>query len=478
MTDTSIYQNPLCERYASAAMLQNFSSDRRYQTWRRLWVALAEVEAELGLEISREQIEELRRHQDDIPYARVAALEEELRHDVMAHIHAYGEQCPRARGIIHLGATSCYVTDNADLILMRDGLAILAEKLAALLLALKNFALEHADRPALAYTHFQPAQLTTVGKRAAMWAQDFLIDFQEISRVRSELRFRGAKGATGTQASFMKLFNGEGGKVKDLDRRVAERMGFKDSFRITGQTYTRKLDAQALQAVAGVAVSAHKFSNDLRLLQGLGELEEPFGKAQVGSSAMPYKRNPMKLERISSLAKWGICESQNAAWIGATQWFERTLDDSANRRLSIPQTFLAVDAILVLANHVMRGLVVYPEVIRRRVREELPFMAVENLLLLAVRRGGDRQNLHERLRVHSMEVQEARRSGIAGKGLVERLQDDPAFAAVREQLDAVLDPAQYYGRAPEQVKEFFAEEVDPVLSGYNRLAGLKWDVKV
>lgn len=478
--DHSVYQNPLVERYASEEMVHAFSNDRRYRTWRELWIALAEVEAELGLQIRPEQIEAMRKHRNEIPYDRVRVLEKELRHDVMAHIHAFGEQAPVAKGIVHLGATSCFVTDNADLILMRDALDLLAGKLAALLAALRDFAMEHRSLATLAYTHFQPAQLTTVGKRCALWAQDFLIDLTEIERLRDGMRLRGTKGATGTQASFLRLFDGDAEKVRELDRRLAAKMGFADTYRVTGQTYTRKVDAQILQALAGVALSAHKATNDLRLLQGVGEIEEPFGRSQVGSSAMPYKRNPVRLERMSSLAKWVICEAQNAYWVGATQWFERTLDDSANRRISIPQTFLAVDSILALANHVTRGLVVYPEVIRRRVDEELPFIAVENILLLATRAGGDRQQLHERLRGHSMAVVRERRGagGAASQDLLNRVRDDPEFAAVRDSLDQVLDPAQYYGRASDQVVEFFREEVEPALEAYSGRESGDWEIEV
>jgi adenylosuccinate lyase len=472
------YSNPLAERYASREMLEIFSDRRRYGTWRRLWVALAEVEAELGLDIRAEQIEEMRARVDDIDFERVAEIERELRHDVMAHITHFGEQCPRAKPIIHLGATSCFVTDNTDLMLMRAGLELVRARLAELLRALGGFALRHRSLPALAYTHFQPAQLTTVGKRAALWAQDFLLDLEEVERWCRRLRFRGAKGTTGTQASFLRLFDGDAAKVEELDRRISERMGFEELFLITGQTYTRKQDEAVLHALAGVAQSAHKFSNDLRLLQGLGEIEEPFGDKQVGSSAMPYKRNPMRLERISSLAKYAMCEAQNAGWVHATQWFERTLDDSANRRLSIPQCFLAADAILILALNVSCGLVVHPAVIRRRLEEELASIASENLMMLAVRAGGDRGRLHERIREHAMKVAEARRAGAAQNDLLERLAADPLFASVRERIGEVSDPAAYVGRAPEQVEKFFRDEVDPLLERIPRPAGGPGDVSV
>jgi adenylosuccinate lyase len=474
-----VYQNPLVERYASREMLECFSGNRRYRAWRELWIALAECEAELGLPIAPGQIEEMRRCADRIDYERVAQIEKELRHDVMAHITAFGELCPSARPIIHLGATSCFVTDNADLILMRQGLEIVAGKLAALLEAFRTFALEHKDLPALAYTHLQPAQLTTVGKRAAMWAQDFLIDLQEVLSRRDGLRFRGVKGTTGTQASFLKLFDGDHARVEELDRRVTQRMGFSSAFRVTGQTYTRKVDDGVLHALCGIAQSAHKFTNDARILQGFGELEEPFEAKQVGSSAMPYKRNPMRLERISSLAKLVLCEAQNAAWIQATQWFERTLDDSANRRISIPQAFLAVDALLLLAVTVVRGFKVHPAVIRRRVDEELPFMATEDLLMLAVKLGGDRQALHEHIRSHAMQVSQARRAGTAANDLLERLAADPSFARVKPHIAELSDPGRFVGRAPQQVETFFREEVDPLLrrAGGDR-GPSNWDVKV
>jgi adenylosuccinate lyase len=455
------YQNPLVERYSSREMVENFSTRRRYRTWRDLWIALAECQAELGLPIRPQEIEELRRRRDDVDFARVEELESELRHDVMAHITHYGEQCPSAKRIIHLGATSAFITDNADQILIREGIAIVRKKLGALLVALRSFALAHKSLPTLAYTHFQPAQLTTVGKRAAMWAQDFLMDLDGLETLVQRFRFRGVKGTTGTQASFLRLFDGDAAKVRELDRRLSLRMGFQNPLTITGQTYTRKLDVLVLEALAAIGLSAHKFSNDLRLLQGLGEMEEPFGKAQVGSSAMPYKRNPMRLERISSLSKFLICAVQNPAWVAATQWFERTLDDSANRRIVIPEAFFAADAVLVLANSVLRGLVVHPGVIAERVGREMEFMATEDILMGAVKAGGDRQALHERIRAHSMAVIEARRAGQSGEELISRIAADPAFATVRSDLAHLTDPSRYIGRAPDQVEEFFRDEVDP-----------------
>ncbi|MCZ6795555.1 MAG: adenylosuccinate lyase [Planctomycetota bacterium] len=473
-----VYQNPLVERYASGEMLRIFSADRRYRTWRQLWIALAEAQRELGLEISAEQIEEMRAHSDDIDYERVAEHERELRHDVMAHITTFGESCPGARAIIHLGATSCFVTDNSDLLLIRDGLRLTLTRLAHVIAALREFALKHRGLPTLGYTHFQPAQLTTVGKRAALWAQDFLLDFEELDLRLKGLRFRGVKGTTGTQASFLRLFDDDSRKVEELDRRVTRKMGFERRFHLTGQTYSRKQDEAVLHALSGVAQSAHKFTNDLRILQGLAEILEPFGKKQVGSSAMPYKRNPMRLERISSLAKYVISESQNGAWVYATQWFERTLDDSANRRLSIPQSFLGVDALLVIAVDVVRGLVVQPAVVRRRLLEELPFMVSENVLMLAVRAGGDRQELHESIRRHAMEVSEARLGGEPGNDLLERLARDPLFAAVKDRIAEVSNPASYVGRAPEQVESFFEVEVTPRIDSYLARDEPSWDVRV
>jgi adenylosuccinate lyase len=467
MTDpNSTYQNPLAERYASQEMLENFSANRRYRTWRELWIALAESEAELGLSISSAQIEEMRRNVGRIDYARVAEVEKNLRHDVMAHITAFGEQCPLAKPIIHLGATSCYVTDNTDLILMRRGLELLRDKLVTLLAGFRSFALTWKGLPTLAYTHLQPAQLTTVGKRAAMWAQDFLLDLEDLNGRLEGLRFRGVKGTTGTQASFLELFDGDAAKVEALDRSVSQKMGFPRVFRITGQTYTRKVDDQLMQVLSGIAQSAHKCSSDARLLQSFGELEEPFETHQVGSSAMPYKRNPMRLERVGSLAKLVICAAQNPAWIHATQWLERTLDDSANRRISIPEAFLATDAMLIILNNVVSRLEVHPEVIRRRVQDELPFMLSESLLMLATREGGDRQVLHECIRGHAMEVAAARRTEGARNDLLDRLAADPLFARVRTRIAQLADPAQHVGRAPEQVEVFFRDEVDPVLARY------------
>jgi adenylosuccinate lyase len=472
-----VYENPLTDRYASREMAECFSPAQRYQTWRRLWVALAEAQSDLGLDVRAEQIAQMRAHIESIDVDRVAEVEKQLRHDVMAHITVFGEQCPLAKPIIHLGATSCFVTDNADLILMRRGLAILEEKLAALLAAFREFSLQHRALPALAYTHYQPAQLTTVGKRSALWAQDFLLDYHEIVDVAKKLRFRGVKGATGTQASFLQLFGGDSSQVDALDERVAEKMGFERPFRITGQTYTRKLDDFVVRVLAGVAQSAHKATNDARLLQGSGELLEPFGSKQVGSSAMPYKRNPMRLERVSSLAKFVLCAAQNPAWIHATQWMERTLDDSANRRISIPEVFLATDALLVLMNNVVRGFEVQPGVIRKRIDEELPFIASESLLMLAVQHGGDRQELHECIRQHAMAVVEARRERGAPNDLIERLAVDPHFAHVQSMIEELMEPARYVGRSAEQVELFVQEELDPILTT-RKASSRDWEISV
>ncbi len=481
-TESQSYQNPLVKRYASAEMLRIFSDDNRYRTWRRLWLALAESEAELGLNISEAQLDELRAHLDDIDYDRVAQHESELRHDVMAHIKTFGEACPSAAGIIHLGATSCYVTDNADCILNRQALELVRSRLVRLLGALERFALEYKELPALAYTHFQPAQLTSVGKRAAIWAQDLLLDLKEVQFRLDGLRFRGVKGTTGTQASFLRLFDGDTDKVEALDEMVTKKMDFEARFRVTGQTYTRKQDEATLHALSGLAQSAHKISNDVRLLQRLGEMEEPFETRQVGSSAMPYKRNPMRMERVSSLAKFVICEAQNGAWVHSTQWFERTLDDSANRRLSIPQSFLGIDAILILMVNVVEGLVVYPEVIQRILKQEFDLMVSENLMMLAVKAGGDRQELHESIRDHAMEVVQARRGGDDDADLLLRLAEDPLFESVRENISEVSDPADYIGCSAAQVERFFAEEVRPAIelcgAGGDDSDTSSWDVRV
>jgi adenylosuccinate lyase len=468
----------LASRYASAEMRANFSRDRRYRTWRRLWVALTEAQSELGVPIPSGAIEAMRAAVDSIDYERVAEIEAKNRHDVMAHIAAFGEACPAARGVIHLGATSCYVTDNADLLLMRDALEIVKTKLVNVIHALAEFARRHKGLPALAYTHLQPAQPTTVGRRAALWIHDLLLDLSEVDRRIRELPFRGAKGTTGTQASYMDLFDGDEGKVRELDRKVAERFGFARPLPIASQTYPRKIDSQVLDALSGIAQSAHKFSNDVRLLQAFHEMEEPFESGQVGSSAMAYKRNPMRCERMGSLAKYAISLSLNPAMVASTQWLERTLDDSANRRLAIPDAFLACDAILVLWRNVGSGLVVHEAVIRRRLADELPFMATEAILMACVAAGGDRGDLHERIRQHARAVADARNEGHETEGLLERVAGDPAFAAIRDELPALTDPVRFVGRSAHQVEEFLAEEVEPVLQREKDRLGKRWEVNV
>ncbi|HSF33744.1 MAG TPA: adenylosuccinate lyase [Candidatus Tectomicrobia bacterium] len=462
MSDYQTYENPLGLRYASREMLYNFSAEKKFRTWRRLWVALAEAEQELGLPITEAQLEELRAHQDGVNYAVAEAYERQVRHDVMAHIYAYGQQCPTAKGIIHLGATSAYVTDNTDLIQMRDGLLLLRAKLRQLIADLAAFATRYKDLATLGYTHFQPAQLTTVGKRACLWLQDLVMDYDALEHARASMRFRGVKGTTGTQASFLELFAGDHVKVQRLDAMVTERLGFGEAFPITGQTYPRKQDSQVLHLLSEIAASAHKFSSDIRLLQSVGEMEEPFEEEQVGSSAMAYKRNPMRCERIAGLARYVMTTALNAPLTAATQWFERTLDDSSNRRLLIPEAFLATDAVLRLYINVVRGLTVYPAVITRRIQQELPFMATEALLMAGVKAGGDRQLLHERLRVHSMAAAQAVKEGHPND-LTARVAGDPAFAAVKGDLSSLLAPMRFVGRAPQQVEDYLTTIVDPLL---------------
>jgi adenylosuccinate lyase len=458
------YENPLTRRYASREMSALWGDQRKFRTWRQLWVWLAEAEAELGLDISPGQIEQLRAHVGDIDFAAAERYERKLRHDVMAHVHAFGDRCPDARRIIHLGATSCYVTDNTDLLLMREGLALVAGRLAAVIDRLSTFAERHRDLPCLAFTHFQPAQPTTVGKRACLWAYDLVLDLAEIERRIAELKARGVKGTTGTQASFLQLFGGDHEKVRRLDALVARKMGFDATYPITGQTYSRKVDSQVLAALSGIAQSAHKAATDLRLLAGRKELEEPFEEEQIGSSAMAYKRNPMRAERICGLARFVMSLESSAAATASTQWLERTLDDSANRRLVLPQAFLAVDAVLLLYQNVASGLVVYPEIIARNLAEELPFMATEPILMAAVAAGGDRQDLHERIRRHSQAAAAQVKQHGKKNDLVERLAGDPAFAAV--DFGEALDAARFIGRAPEQVDEFVREVVAPIRRRY------------
>jgi adenylosuccinate lyase len=458
------YESPFNTRYASEQMQAIFSPDTKFRTWRRLWVALAQAEQTLGLPITDEQIAEMIAHQDDINYD-VAEREEALvRHDVMAHVHAYGEQCPKAKGIIHLGATSCYVGDNTDLILMAQALKLIRSKILAVIDRLAQFADSYKDLPTLGFTHFQPAQPVTVGKRATLWLQDLLSDLEDLDYVASSLRLLGSKGTTGTQASFMSLFDNDQEKVRRLDNLIAEKFGFPGVYPVSGQTYSRKVDARVVNVLAGIAQTAHKFSNDIRLLQHLKEIEEPFEKDQIGSSAMAYKRNPMRSERIAALSRYVIINAANPAQTAAEQWFERTLDDSANKRIAIPEAFLAVDAILQLMLNVSGGLVVYPAVIDRHLREELPFMATENILMAAVRQGGDRQELHEKIRRHSMAAGAKVKTEGGANDLLERIAADPAFGLRKSDLDALLDTRLYIGRCPAQVTEFLDEFVHPLLA--------------
>ena len=463
---TNTYESPLSSRYASDEMLYIFSADKKFSTWRRLWVALARAEMELGLPITQEQVSEMESHLDDINYDAAARWEKELRHDVMAHIHAYGEQCPKAMPIIHLGATSCYVGDNTDIILMREGLQLLRDKLVRVLGRLAAFADQYKALPTLGFTHFQPAQMVTVGKRATLWMNDLLQDLEEVEYRISHLKLLGSKGTTGTQASFLELFEGDHEKVKELERKIAREMGFEAVVPVSGQTYSRKVDAAVLATLSGIAQSASKFATDLRLLCHLKEVEEPFEAHQIGSSAMPYKRNPMRCERICALARYVMADAQNPAFTAATQWFERTLDDSANKRISVPEAFLAVDAILNIYDNVAGGLVVHEKVIRRHVLEELPFMATENIMMDAVKRGGNRQELHERIRVHSLEAGKNIKDRGEPNNLIDLIAADPLFGMSREELTAHLEPGRYIGRCPEQVTEFLRDTVSPVLEHY------------
>lgn len=467
MKDT--YESPLSARYADKEMKYLFSPDKKFRTWRRLWVALAESEMELGLPVTQEQVDELKAHQDDINYEVAEAREKLVRHDVMSHVYAYGQQCPKAEPIIHLGATSCYVGDNTDLILMTEALKIVRNKVVEVLRVLQNFADRYKDLPTLAFTHFQPAQPTTVGKRATLWMQDLLLDLDEIEYRISKMKLLGSKGTTGTQASFLELFDGDHEKVKELDRKIAEKMGFADVYPVSGQTYSRKVDSQLLAVLCGIAQSASKFSNDIRLLQHLKEVEEPFEKNQIGSSAMAYKRNPMRSERIASLSRYVMVDSLNPCITAATQWFERTLDDSANKRISVPEAFLAVDGILNLYRNVADGLVVYPKVIRQHLERELPFMATENIMMDAVKRGADRQELHEKIRVHSMAASRVVKEEGGENDLLSRIAADSAFGVTMEELKKIVKPEKYVGRAPEQTTEFLNETVAPVLQRYQML---------
>lgn len=472
------YESPLNSRYASEQMKYIFSPDFKFRTWRRLWIALAESEKELGLNITDEQIAELKDHADDINYDVAAAREKEVRHDVMSHVYAYGVLCPKAKPIIHLGATSCYVGDNTDVITMREAMLLIRRKLVNLLSVLSKFALEYKDMPCLAYTHYQPAQPTTVGKRASLWLNEFLMDFQNLEFQLTQLKLLGSKGTTGTQASFMELFDGDTDNVKALDRMIAEKMGFDSCFAVSGQTYSRKLDYQMLTVLAGIGMSATKFSNDIRLLQHMKELEEPFEKHQIGSSAMAYKRNPMRSERIASLSRYIIADIQNTAMTSGAQWFERTLDDSANKRLSVPEAFLAADAVLELCINVADGLVVYPKMIEKHLRDELPFMATENIMMEAVKKGGDRQELHERIRIHSMAAGRVVKAEGGKNDLLERIAADENFGVTLDELNALMNPSDFVGRAPQQTQEFVEDEINPILEKYSDLLGVEVDIKV
>ena len=472
------YQSPLSERYASPQMQYIFSPDMKFRTWRRLWIALAETEKELGLPITEEQIEELKVHAEDINYDVAKEREKIVRHDVMSHVYAYGQQCPKAKGIIHLGATSCYVGDNTDIIIMAEALKFVKSKLINVISELAKFADEYKAQPTLAFTHFQPAQPTTVGKRATLWLQEFLMDLEDLEYVLGSLKLLGSKGTTGTQASFKELFDGDEEKINQVDPMIAKKMGFSNCYPVSGQTYSRKVDTRVLNVLAGIAASAHKMSNDIRLLQHLKEVEEPFEKTQIGSSAMAYKRNPMRSERIASLARYVMIDALNPAITSATQWFERTLDDSANKRLSVPEGFLAIDGILDLCMNVVDGLVVYPKVIEKRLMSELPFMATENIMMDAVKAGGDRQELHERIRELSMEAGKNVKEKGLDNNLLELIAADPAFKLSLEDLKAAMEPSRYTGRAKEQVEMFLNEVVNPVLEVNKDLLGMTAEINV
>ena len=476
MTDR--YQSPLSERYASKEMQYIFSPDMKFRTWRKLWIALAETEKELGLTITQEQIDELKAHQDDINYDVAKKREAEVRHDVMAHVYAYGVQCPKAKGIIHLGATSCYVGDNTDVIVMTEALKLVRKKLVNVIHELAQFADKYKELPTLAFTHFQPAQPTTVGKRATLWIQELLLDLEDINYVIDGMKLLGSKGTTGTQASFLELFDGNDEVINKIDPMIAEKMGFQNCYPVSGQTYSRKVDTRVMNVLAGIAASAHKFSNDIRLLQHLKEIEEPFEKSQIGSSAMAYKRNPMRSERIAALARYVMVDALNPAITSATQWFERTLDDSANKRLSIPEGFLAIDGILDLYLNVVDGLVVYEKVIEKRLMSELPFMATENIMMDAVKAGGDRQELHEKIRTLSMEAGKNVKVNGLDNNLLELIASDPAFNMSLEDLQKTMDPSKYVGRAPYQTKEFLNTVVNPILKQYEEILGIKAEITV
>ncbi len=472
------YKNPLEERYSSAEMLYNFSPNNKFRNWRKLWIALAETEKELGLDISEEQISQLKENAENIDYEKAAAYEKKFRHDVMAHVHTYGDAAPLAKGIIHLGATSAFVGDNTDLIQMRDGLLLIRKQLVNVIKNLADFSLQYKDLPTLGFTHYQPAQLTTVGKRATLWMQSLILDFEELEFFLETLRFRGVKGTTGTAASFLELFEGDYTKVKTLDKELSRKFGFEKVFGVSGQTYDRKIDAKVMALLSNIAQSAHKFTNDIRLLQNLKEIEEPFEKNQIGSSAMAYKRNPMRSERIGALAKFVMSLSSSSAMVASTQWFERTLDDSANKRLAIPQAFLAIDAILLIWNNIMDGIVVYENRIHKHIMEELPFMATEYIIMEEVKSGGDRQEIHETIRVHSMEASKKVKMEGKENDLIERIMNDETLKMDKSKIAEVLDPKNFIGFAPIQTEEFIENEVNPILQKYAELIGLKADLKV
>ena len=475
---TDRYVSPLSERYASKEMQYIFSPDMKFRTWRRLWIALAETEKELGLNITQEQIDELKAHAEDINYDVAKERERQVRHDVMSHVYAYGVQCPKAKGIIHLGATSCYVGDNTDIIVMTEALKLVKKKLVNVIAELSAFADKYKDQPTLAFTHFQPAQPTTVGKRATLWTQEFLLDLEDLEYVLGTMKLLGSKGTTGTQASFLELFDGDQETIDKIDPMIAEKMGFKECYPVSGQTYSRKVDTRVANILAGIAASAHKMSNDIRLLQHLKEVEEPFEKSQIGSSAMAYKRNPMRSERIASLSRYVMVDALNPAITSATQWFERTLDDSANKRLSIPEGFLAIDGILDLCLNVVDGLVVYPKVIEKHMMAELPFMATENIMMDAVKAGGDRQELHERIRELSMEAGRNVKEKGEDNNLLELIAADPAFNLSLEDLKKAMEPSRYVGRAPKQVEEFLEEVINPILKENEEVLGMTAQINV
>ncbi|MBS6442309.1 MAG: adenylosuccinate lyase [Clostridium sp.] len=481
---TDRYTSPFCERYASKEMQYIFSPDKKFKTWRKLWIALAETEYELGLSengkpvISQEQIDELKAHAEDINYDVAKEREKMVRHDVMSHVYAYGVQCPKAAGIIHLGATSCYVGDNTDVIVMTEAMKLVRKKLLNVINELSKFAMEYKDLPTLAFTHFQPAQPTTVGKRATLWLQELMLDLSDLDYMIGQQKLLGCKGTTGTQASFLELFNGDHEKVRQIDKKIAEKMGFEACYPVSGQTYSRKVDSRVLNVLSGIAQSAHKFSNDIRLLQHLKEIEEPFEKNQIGSSAMAYKRNPMRSERIASLSNYVMADALNPAFTAATQWFERTLDDSANKRVSVPEAFLAIDGILDLYLNVVDGLVVYDKVIYQRFMKEIPFMATENIMMDAVKRGGNRQELHELIREYSMQAGATVKKEGKENNLVDLIAADPAFGMTKEEIEAILEPKNFVGRAPEQTEEFITEVVKPVLDANKDVLGMTAEINV